>query len=163
MRGRVGLIVVVPLIVCTFLIGSSFAASADEPLQGNGTFTISFSPVIERIADGNTFIDYTFTENLVGIVDGTRVGSGELVIHPDGSFNTVNTGIFTGVIAGRSGTAQMGFTGSGTFAAAGGSFTVGHGTGDLAGVHAVGNDSGSATGPTAFAGTDSFKVTFSGP
>jgi hypothetical protein len=138
------------------------AAYADEPVQGNGTFTISFSPTPERTADGNTFIDYTFTENTLGIFDGTRVGSGELLIHADGSFNTANTGIFTGTIAGRSGTADMSFRGSGTFASAGGNYTVTHGAGGLAGVHAEGADSGSATGPTTFAGTYSFKVVFSG-
>jgi hypothetical protein len=163
MRGRVGLIVVAPLIVCTFLIGSSLAAFADEPVQGGGTFTISFTPVVERTADGNTFIDYTFTETTQGIFDGTRVGSGELVIHADGSLNTINSGTFTGTIAGRSGTAEMSFRGSGTFASAGGSYTVTGGTGGLAGVHAEGKDSGSATGPTTFAGTYSFKVNVSGP
>jgi hypothetical protein len=136
---------------------------ADEPVQGGGTFTISFSPIPERTADGNTFIDYTFTETSLGIVDGTRVGSGELVIHADGSINTANTGIFTGTIAGRSGTAEMDFRGSGTFASAGGTYTVTDGMGGLAGVHATGNDSGSATGPTTFAGTNSFKVNFSAP
>jgi hypothetical protein len=119
--------------------------------------------VLERTADGNTFIDYTFTESFLGIVDGTRVGSGELVIHADGSFNTINSGTFTGTIAGRSGTAEMSFRISGTFASAGGSYTVTGGTGGLAGVHAEGKNSGSATGPTTFAGTYSLKVTFSDP
>jgi len=163
MRGKVGLIVVAPLIVCTFLIGSSLAASADEPLQGNGTSTISFTPVLERTADGNTFIDYTFTETFQGVINGTRVGSGELVIHEDGSFNTINSGTFTGTIAGRSGTAEMSFRVSGTFVSAGASFTVTGGTGGLAGVHAEGKDSGSATGPTTFAGAYSVKVNVTGP
>ena len=135
---------------------------ADEPVQGTGTFTISISPVVERIADGNTFIDYTFVEDSRGIANGTRVGSGELVIHADGSFNTANTGVFTGTMAGRSGSAEMDFSGSGTFASAGGSYTMTNGIGGLAGVHAEGKDSGSATGPTTFAGANSFKVNFSG-
>ena len=45
------------------------AVYADEPVRGVGTFTISFSPVLERTADGNTFLDYTFTEHSLGIVD----------------------------------------------------------------------------------------------
>ena len=139
------------------------AAYADEPVEGVGTFTISFSAAPERTADGNTFLEYTFIENSLGIAHGVRVGSGELVIHPDGSFNTANTGVFTGTIAGRSGTAEMDFRGSGTFAHAAGSYTVTHGTGGLSGVHAEGKDSGSATGPTTFAGTNSFKVNFSAP
>ena len=151
-----------PLVSAAWL-GVAPAVYADEPVQGGGTFTISFTPVPERTADGNIFIDYTFTETQTGILDGTRVGSGELVIHADGSFNTINSGTFTGTIAGRSGTAEMSFRGSGTFASAGGSYTVTGGTGGLAGVHAEGKDSGSATGPTTFAGTYSFKVNFSGP
>jgi len=121
---------------------------ADERGAASGTFTISFSPISGRTADGNTFIDYTFSEHMVGAFDGTRVGAGSLVIHPDGSLNTENSGIFTGSIAGASGTAVMRYRGSGTFASAAGSFTVGSGTGGLAEVHAVGVDSGSATGPT---------------
>lgn len=139
------------------------AVYADEPLNGNGTDTISFSPVVEHTADGNTFIDYTFSETETGIFDGTRVGSGELVIHADGTLNTQNDGVFTGTVAGRSGTAEMDFWGSGTFAAAGGSFTVSHGTGGLDGVHAQGTDFGFATGPTSFVATYSFKVNFSAP
>jgi len=151
-----------PLVSAVWL-GVPPAAYADEPVQGGGTFTISFTPVPERTADGNTFIEYRFTETWQGILDGTRVGSGELIIHADGSFNTIGSGTFTGTIAGRSGTAVISFRGSGTFASAGGSYTVTGGTGGLAGVHAEGKDSGSATGPTTFAGTYSFKVNFSGP
>lgn len=139
------------------------AVYADEPVQGGGTAAVSFSPVLERVSDGNTFIDYTFVETSTGIFDGTRVGTGELVIHADGSFNTQNDGIFTGTIAGRSGSAEMAFWGSGTFAAAGGNFTVTHGTDGLAGVHAQGSDSGFATSPTSFVATYSFKVNFSAP
>jgi hypothetical protein len=139
------------------------AVYADEPVQANGTFTVSFSPLSLRTADGNTFIDYTFSEYMLGSFIGTRVGSGSLVIHPDGSFNTENSGIFTGTIAGVSGTALFRYSGSGTFTSAGGSFSVTDGTSGLAAVHAEGTDSGSATGPTSFGGTYSFKVRFSAP
>lgn len=151
-----------PLVSAAWL-GVAPAAYADEPVQGGGTNTISFTPAPERTADGNTFIDYTFIETFRGIVDGTRVGSGELVIHADGSFNTINSGTFTGTIAGRSGTAEMSFRGSGTFASTGGSLTVTSGTGGLAGVHAEAKVSGSAAGPTTNAGTYSLKVNFSAP
>jgi hypothetical protein len=148
-------------VACVCLGGTS--AEAATPVSGSGTFTISFAPVVERTADGNTFIDYTFVENDAGIVDGTRIGSGELVIHADGSFNTENSGIFTGSMAGKSGTAEGTYRGSGTFASAGGNLSVTQGTDGLAGVHAEGMDSGSAIGPTTFAGTISFKVNFSAP
>jgi hypothetical protein len=138
-------------------------AQASTPMSGTDTFTISFVPVVERTADGNTMIDYTFVDHETGIVDGTRIGSGELDIHADGSFNTQNSGIFTGSIAGRSGTAEATFAGPGTFASASGNYTVTNGTGGLAGVHAEGKVSGSATGPTTFVGTNEFKVIFSAP
>ena len=153
-------------IVTTCVASLSFGgivAQASAPVSGSGTFTISFVPVVERTADGNTMLDYTFVESTVGIVDGTRIGSGELVIHADGSFNTANSGIFSGSIAGKSGTAEGSYRGSGTFASAGGNLTVTHGTDGLAGVHAEGKDSGSATGSTTLAGTISFKVNFSAP
>jgi hypothetical protein len=160
MSGRIGGIVSA---LIAGLIGSMLTAYADAPVQGTGTSTITFVPVVERLADGNTVIDYTFSEKSVGIVEGTRIGVGELVIHPDGTVNTQNTGIFTGTMAGKSGTAEMDFRGSGTFASAGGNYVVTNGTGELAGVHADGSDSGSATGPTSFASTYSFKVTFGAP
>lgn len=146
-----------PLVAALWLAVAP-AAYADQPGQANGTFTVSFSPVSVRTADGNTFIDYTFSEEMVGALAGTRTGMGSLVIHPDGSLNTSNSGIFTGTIAGVSGTVVMRYTGSGTFASAAGSFSVTDGTGGLAGVHAEGSDSGAATGPTSLAGTYSFKV-----
>ena len=150
----------VPL-VSALSLAAAPAVHADEPVQASGTFTISYSPTSLRAADGNVFFDYTFSEQMLGTLSGTRVGSGSAVIHPDGSLNTSNSGIFTGTIAGASGTAEMSFWGSGTFASAGGSYVVTHGTGGLDGVHAEGKDSGSATGPTSFAGTYSFKVVFS--
>lgn len=137
------------------------AAYADEPSLATGTFTISFSPVSVSTADGNTILDYTFSESMQGSFVGTRVGSGMVVIHPDGSINTSNSGIFTGTIDGASGTALMRYSGSGSFASAAGNFSLTNGTDGLSGVHAEGTDSGSATGPTSFAGTYSFKVHFS--
>ena len=134
------LAIVTTSIACLCLGGASVQAAA--PVSGSGTFQVTFVPTGIETADGNTIIDYTFVENTVGIVDGTRIGSGELVIHADGSFNTANSGIFTG-------------------STAGGNLTVTHGSDGLAGVHAEGKDSGSATGPTTFAGTISFKVNFS--
>lgn len=162
MSGRIARIVGA-LIASTCLAGGALTVYADMPVQGIGAFTISFVPSNFRVADGNTFFDYAFTEISTGIVDGTRIGSGDAVIHPDGTLNTQNTGVFTGTIAGKTGTAEMAYRGSGTFASASGTYTIRNGTGGLAGVHAVGSDSGSTTGPTSFAGTESFTVNFSAP
>ena len=150
----------IPLFSVLCLVAAP-AVYADEPGQASGSFTVSFSPVSVRTADGNTLIDYTFSEQMIGAFVGARVGAGLVVIHPDGSLNTHNSGVFEGSIDGVSGTAVMTYSGSGSFAAAAGSFSVTNGTGRLAGVHAEGTDSGSATGPTSLAGTYSFKVHFS--
>ena len=148
------------LVASTCLAGVPLAAYADEPVKEAGVFTLLISPVVERVADGNTFIDYTFTETSVGMWDGTRTGSGELVIHPDGTLNTTNSGIFAGTIAGRSGTAEIRASGSGTFASAQARATVTEGTGGLAGVHAEVTSAGSAIGPGTMAGTYSIKINF---
>ena len=154
-------------VVALFCFGTA-VAEASTPISGgripaSGTDAITLSPVSARTADGNTLIDFTYVESWQGTFDGTRVGSGSLVVHPDGSVNAQASGIFTGTIAGRSGTAVMRSSVTGTFALATAIITVTDGTGGLAGVHAVGTDAGSATGPTSFAATYSGEVHFSSP
>ncbi len=91
---------------------------AEETVPASGTEATTLSPVSTRAADGNTFIGFTLAESWQGTFAGTRVGSGSVVIHPDGSIDAQSSGIFTGTIAGSSGTAVMRFHVSGTFAAA---------------------------------------------
>ena len=136
---------------------------AEETFPASGTEATTLSPVSTRAADGNTFIGFTLAESWQGTFAGTRVGSGSVVIHPDGSIDAQSSGIFTGTIAGRSGTAVMRFHVSGTFAAATVIFTVTDGTGGLAGVHAEGTEVVSATGPLSVAGIYSAVVHFSAP
>jgi hypothetical protein len=136
---------------------------AEETVPASGTEATTLSPVSTRAADGNTFIGFTLAESWQGTFAGTRVGSGSVVIHPDGSIDAQSSGIFTGTIAGRSGTAVMRFHVSGTFAAATVIFTVTDGTGGLAGVHAEGTETVSATAPLSVAGTYSAVVHFSAP
>lgn len=136
---------------------------AEEAIPAGGTETTTLSPVSTRTADGNTVIGFTLVEIWQGTFGGTRVGSGSLVIHADGSINAESSGILTGTIAGRSGTALLRFHVSGTFAAATATFTVTDGTGGLAGVHAEGTEAISATGPLSVAATYSGVVHFSAP
>jgi hypothetical protein len=158
---------IVAAVVALFCFGNAVAeastAISGGGIPASGTDAITLSPVSTRAADGNTFIDFTYVESWQGTFDGTRVGSGSLVIHPDGSVNAQVSGIFTGTIAGRSGTAVMRFTVTGTFASATAIGSVTDGTGGLAGVHAVVTDAGSATSPTSFAATYSGEVHFSSP
>jgi hypothetical protein len=163
MKARRSLRVAMLPLLSVFWLVLGPVAYADETFPATGTDEITFSPVSTRTADGNTFIDFTYVESWQGTIVGTRVGSGSLVIHPDGSLNAKASGVFTGTIAGLSGTATMNATASGTFASASAIFTVTDGTGGLAGVHVQGSDMGSAIGPTTFAATYSAKVHFSGP
>ena len=154
---------VVAAVVALFWFGTAVAEASTPIIPAAGTDEITLSPVSARTADGNTFVDFTYVESWQGTLNGTRVGSGTFVLHPDGSFNTQISGIFRGTIAGRSGTAVMSATAKGTFASARAIFVVTRGTGGLAGVHVVGTDTGSATGPTSFAAIYSGKVHFSSP
>lgn len=158
---------IVAAVVALFCFGNAVAEASTSISGGgipaSGTDAITLSPVSTRAADGNTFIDFTYVESWQGTFDGTRVGSGSLVIHPDGSVNAQGSGIFTGMIAGRSGTAVIHASVTGSLGSPTAIFTVTDGTGGLAGVHAVGTDAGSATSPTSFAATYSGEVHFSSP
>jgi hypothetical protein len=91
-------------------------------------------------------------------MSGTRVGTGTLVVHPDGTLHVRDTGLFTGTIAGASGTATMTGVATGMFSSFTGRFRVSHGADGLAGVRGGGSFTGSATGPVSFAGTYSGQV-----
>lgn len=141
---------------------SAPVAYAAPPTPASGSFAATLSPVGSRSADGNTFISFTFTETVQGTLTGTRVGSGLLVIHPDGTINARVSGLFTGSIGGASGSAVFNESATGTLSALTSNFVVTHGTGGLAGIHVEGAGAGGATGPTTFAGTYSGQVSVSG-
>ena len=143
-------------------VASAPAAYAAAPTPASGTFAATISPVGARSADSNTFIDFAFVEDFQGTLTGTRVGTGLLVIHPDGTLNFRVSGRFTGSIGGASGTAILTDSGSGTFAALTSNYVVTDGTGRLAGVHVEGSAAGAATGPVSFAGSYSGQVISSG-
>ncbi len=86
------------------------------PLPIAGTFTLTFEPVDVRQADGNTFIDFSFHEQLLGSVSATRVGTGTIVIHPDGTLNVKDTGFLTGTMGGISGSVNAEAWAEGTVA-----------------------------------------------
>jgi hypothetical protein len=78
-------------------------AQASTPVSGNGTSQITITPVGSRTADGNTFIAFTFLETIAGLYSGTRVGDGSFVLHPDGTVNVSDSGVFTGTHGRKSG------------------------------------------------------------
>jgi len=139
-------------------------AMASTPVSGAGTFQLTLAPVSTRSVDGNTFINFTFHETISGSWSGTRVGHGDLVIHPDGTVNVSDSGVFTGTVAGSApGTAILSAEASGTFSAVSAQGVIGDGTAGLTGVHGQAFVTGAATGPTSFAGTYTGRAQFGAP
>ncbi len=79
-------------------------AHATTPTTVTGTFTASFTVLSVTSSDGNTIIAVTEIATLSGFFTGTRIAQGSEVIHPDGTFNAHDTGIFTGTANGVAGT-----------------------------------------------------------
>lgn len=156
---RLVLIFAIPLVLAA--LGPTAYASASTP--ATGTFNNNITPQKVTSHHGDTVIAFTFLETITGTLSGTRVGSGTLVIHPDGSLSVHNSGTFTGTIAGRVGSATLHAQASGTFAAVEGRWWITDGAGGLEGAHAHGRLAGSATGPTSFAGTYSGEVELDAP
>jgi len=143
-------------------VASAPVAYAAAPTPASGSFAATISPVETRSADGNTVINFTFVETFQGALTGTRVGSGVLLIHPDGTINVRVSGLFTGSLEGATGSAIFSDNASGTLSAFASNFVVTDGTNGLVGIHVEGTGAGGATGPATFAGTYSAKVTLSG-
>src|SRR5205085_3803761 len=99
-----GLLVVFTAVL---VLASAPPVYAAAPTPASGSFAATISPAGTRSADGNTFISFSFVEDFQGTLTGTRVGTGRLVIHPDGTINARVSGLFTGSIAGASGTAIL--------------------------------------------------------
>lgn len=133
----------------------ALASQPGTPQPVAGTFSLTFEPTDVRQADGNTFINFSFHEQLSGSVSGTRVGTGTIVIHPDGTLNVKDTGFLTGTLAGASGSVNAEAWAQGTFASLTGSVTVypQTGTGGFAGLQGVVKVTGAATGPATLAGS----------
>lgn len=148
--------------VCAPAMGTTYAAS---PSPANGTNDITFVITGARSADasGNTILQYSFVEKITGTFSGIRVGTGTLILHPDGTLNTRGSGIFTGTVNGSApGTLVERSELSGTFAGATGHYEDTMGTGGLSGIHSQGNIAGAAVGPAEFVSTYSGQVEFAG-
>jgi hypothetical protein len=119
-------------------------ASATPPSPVAGTFTVvTITPTGTRTAGGNTFTTFVRTASLTGTFMGTTTDTGTLVTHRNGTTSVRGVGTCACSVEGRSGTFAYRFSGSGTFPTSlSGRYVVGHGTGGLAGLHAVGPFSG---------------------
>jgi uncharacterized protein DUF3224 len=146
--------------------GSAVHASATgqqgTPIPIVGTFSLTFEPTNVQQADGNTFIKFSFHEQLSGSILGTRDGTGTLVIHPDGTLNVTDTGFLTGTVAGVSGAVNAEVWAQGTLASVAGSVTIypQTGTGGFVGLQGVVKITGAATGPTTLAGSYEGQLNF---
>ncbi len=147
---------VVAIAASLALLGPAANASMPGPAAGAWAITITSESV--STADGNTIIAFTFDETITGTVAGTRVGSGRLVIHPDGTVNAHDQGSFIGTVVGMTGSATTTAEASGTISALTGHVVVGDGRDGLAGVHGDFFIFGSASGPSSFAGTYTGQV-----
>lgn len=152
MRIKRALALIAASLACLCLGGT--AAEAAAPASGSGAFEITFVPNSVETAGGNTFMTFTFVENFSGFLAGTRVGQGELVVHPDGNLTATGSGVFTGTIAGSApGTVMFKDEVSGSFSASSARVQSGDGTSGLSGIVAEVFASGHAVGTTSLAGT----------
>jgi len=135
-------------------------ASASTPASATGSFTATVTITSISQADGNTIITAIETQTLSGFLTGTRIANGVEIIHPDGTFNAHDTGTFTGTVNGRSETAIITGSSTGTGASGTGQFVVEQGTAGLAGLHAQGIFQPTVTGPSTVTGTYSLQYHF---
>jgi hypothetical protein len=119
-------------------------ATATPPTPVTSTFAVLTATTTEtRTANGNTFITATRTATLSGTFTGTTADNIKVVMHSNGTTSVRGTGICVCTVEGRSGTFEYRFQGKGIFPTSlSGNYTVRHGTGGLAGLHAQGPFSG---------------------
>jgi len=136
-------------------------AYASTSIPTTGTFVFRSTPQKAILThDGTELVFFTFIQNITGAYSGTRVGTGTLAIHPDGTIKNIDTGTFTGTIAGKEGTATITARCSGTLASFTCTFVATDGHGRLEGVHGKGRSAGHAISPTTSVGTYSGQVHF---
>jgi hypothetical protein len=121
-------------------LASMSPAYATPPTSGSGTFTItSYVITSTTYAGGNTIYTATGTSMNTGAFAGPFSATFRDVVHADGSSSETASGTFTGTVGGSaSGTATcISPANSEPLNTIGGIFVCEHGTGGLAGLHAV--------------------------
>ncbi|MEY2438962.1 MAG: hypothetical protein QOI34_347 [Verrucomicrobiota bacterium] len=116
----------------------------------------------------NSFLTVSITETLTGTLSGSFIGTEYDFVHPDGSAVFYGSGVFTGSVAGKTGTFRMNYVGTtsanDTFTA---HWVIHDGTGDLSNLFGDGTFEGAASSPTTvcaipFAGTYKGQLWFAG-
>ncbi len=86
-------------------VGIQPAFASGPPKAASGLVVItSFVPTSTTHADGSTIIEGTDSAVISGTFTGVNVAHFRMIIHPDGSFNDHEIGVFTG----QAGTCGMG-------------------------------------------------------
>jgi hypothetical protein len=135
-------------------------ATAATLSTGSGSFTATGDVISVQQADGNTIVTATEVQTLTGVLTGTRVASGTMTFHPDGTFTARDTGTFTGTIDGKTGSITISGASTGTGNTGTGQIVGDHGTGGLAGLHLQGTFQPVVTSATTAEGTYSIQFHF---
>jgi hypothetical protein len=146
-----------PLLASLFLLPAAHASTLSS---GSGSFTATGEVISVRQADGNTIVTATEVQTLTGVLTGTRVASGIMIFHPDGTFTAHDTGTFTGAVDGRTGSITISGASSGTGNTGSGQIVGDRGTGGLAGLHLQGTFQPVVTSATTADGTYSVQFHF---
>jgi hypothetical protein len=147
-----------PLLASLLLLPAG--ANASTLSSGSGSFTTIGEIISVQQADGNTIVTASEVQTLTGVLTGTRVASGTMTFHPDGTFTAQDSGTFTGTIDGRTGSITISGASSGTGTTGTGHLVGDHGTAGLAGLHLQGTFQPMITGPTTADGTYSIQFHF---
>ena len=98
------------LVVAIALLAPA-AVAAGSPSSISGTWDdCNFAPVVST-SGPNTIVTIGITENFFGPMSGTYVGTERDVVYADGSATFHGSGIFSGTIAGVTGTATYRYEG----------------------------------------------------
>jgi len=137
------------------LPGAAFSESgASAVFSGSGTMAITGVTLLDlRVADGNRF----FTRSLTGTFTGTLAGtftSVVVVTQRDNGIETVRgTRLFTGTVAGRSGSCEIRVEAAGVVPSSfQGHWTITSCTGGLEGLHGHGTFVSTGLGTSAYSG-----------
>ena len=129
------------LLTALLTLAAPSAAHAAPPVSASGSVTqTSFVVTGSRTADGVTFFSFTETDSLTGSFVGHSEIAGECIQRSTGPILCQAHETFTGTVLGRSGTVDFLnlISVDPSTGAVQGRFTTLGGTGELAGIHAVG-------------------------
>ena len=97
------------LVVAMAIVAPSAAAAATPSASGTWD-DCNFAPIVST-AGPNVVVTVGITENFQGVLTGSYVGTERDVVYVNGSATFHGSGVFSGTIAGRTGTATFRYEG----------------------------------------------------